>query len=110
MSFSVWFCFQTRGAIFFLIGVVTLLLFDHDEKVGHMSDHESEHSFLAVGWSLCALYLLACQVRVTAGSSGLCQLYSSVPLFADSSVFLSLVVRTTTSLTVIYFEVLNKFC
>ena len=52
MSFSVWFRFQTRGAIFFLIGVVTLLLFDHDEKVGHMSDHESEHSFLSAAWNL----------------------------------------------------------
>ena len=73
MSFSVWFRFQTRGAIFFLIGVVTLLLFDHDEKVGHMSDHESEpfFSFCCVELK-CVFYLLGCQVRVTAGDSGLC--------------------------------------
>lgn len=32
---------KTRGAVFFLVAVVTLLLFDHDEKLG--MDHESEH-------------------------------------------------------------------
>ncbi|KAL8577189.1 hypothetical protein ACOMHN_047957 [Nucella lapillus] len=34
---------KSRGAAFFLIAVTTLLLFDHDEKVEHMSDHEGEH-------------------------------------------------------------------
>ncbi|XP_076443611.1 proton-coupled zinc antiporter SLC30A5-like [Babylonia areolata] len=34
---------KSRGAVFFLIAVVTLLLFDHDEKVEHMTDHEGEH-------------------------------------------------------------------
>lgn len=31
---------QTRGAIFFLVAVITLLLFDHDEKLDHLGDHE----------------------------------------------------------------------
>ncbi|KAK7492536.1 hypothetical protein BaRGS_00016202 [Batillaria attramentaria] len=34
---------KTRGAVFFLVGVITLLLFDHDEKIGLMTDHEGEH-------------------------------------------------------------------
>ena len=28
--------------------------------------------WMYLGWSLCTLYLLACQVRVTVGDSGLC--------------------------------------
>ncbi|KAK7115619.1 proton-coupled zinc antiporter SLC30A5-like [Littorina saxatilis] len=54
---------KTRGAAFFLVAVVTLLLFDNDEKVGHLMDHESDHiheTFIShlfnhavgfVGWS-----------------------------------------------------------
>lgn len=34
---------KARGAVFFIIGVISLLLFDHDEKVGLQTDHESEH-------------------------------------------------------------------
>ena len=32
----------------------------------------AEHERMYLWWSLCPLYLLACQVRVTAGNSGLC--------------------------------------
>lgn len=31
---------QTRGAVFFLVAVIVLLLFDHDEKVGLMTESE----------------------------------------------------------------------
>ncbi|KAL4227543.1 hypothetical protein ACF0H5_012986 [Mactra antiquata] len=34
---------KMRGAVCFLVAVVTLLLFDHDEKLDHLSDHESDH-------------------------------------------------------------------
>lgn len=31
---------QLRGALFFLLGAVALLLFDHDDRLHHISDHE----------------------------------------------------------------------
>ncbi|PVD20114.1 hypothetical protein C0Q70_20608 [Pomacea canaliculata] len=34
---------KTRGAVFFLVAVIVLLLFDHDEKVGLMTESEVEH-------------------------------------------------------------------
>lgn len=34
---------KMRGAICFLVAVITLLLFDHDEKLDTLSDHESDH-------------------------------------------------------------------
>ena len=35
-----YYCIQTRGAVIFLVAVVTLLLFDHDEKLDHLTDHD----------------------------------------------------------------------
>ncbi|XP_048255901.1 zinc transporter 5-like [Haliotis rufescens] len=34
---------KSRGAVFFLVAVVTLLLFDHDEKLDMMSEHDASH-------------------------------------------------------------------
>ncbi|XP_045216205.2 proton-coupled zinc antiporter SLC30A5-like [Mercenaria mercenaria] len=34
---------KIRGAVCFLVAVITLLLFDHDEKLDHLSDHDSDH-------------------------------------------------------------------
>ncbi|XP_048738334.1 proton-coupled zinc antiporter SLC30A5-like isoform X2 [Ostrea edulis] len=54
---------KTRGAIFFLVAVITLLLFDHDEKLDHLGDHEPKdkhhtifshlfyHTVNFIGWS-----------------------------------------------------------
>ncbi|XP_062597786.1 proton-coupled zinc antiporter SLC30A5-like isoform X2 [Saccostrea cucullata] len=54
---------KTRGAIFFLFAVITLLLFDHDEKLDHLGDHEPKdkhhtifshlfyHTVNFIGWS-----------------------------------------------------------
>ncbi|GAB1606164.1 zinc transporter 5-like [Argonauta hians] len=54
---------KSRGALFFLLGVVSLLLFDHDDRLHLISDHESDdlhnnfitrifhHAFDLIGWS-----------------------------------------------------------
>lgn len=54
---------KLRGALFFLLGAVALLLFDHDDRLHHISDHESDdlhnnfitrifhHAFDLIGWS-----------------------------------------------------------
>ena len=31
---------QMRGAVFFIIAVIILLLFDHDEKLDQLGDHD----------------------------------------------------------------------
>ena len=33
-------CFQMRGALCFLVAVISLLLFDHDERLDHLGDHD----------------------------------------------------------------------
>ncbi|XP_052828047.1 proton-coupled zinc antiporter SLC30A5 [Octopus bimaculoides] len=54
---------KLRGALFFLLGVVSLLLLDHDDRLHLISDHESDdlhnnfitrifhHAFDLIGWS-----------------------------------------------------------
>ncbi|XP_059155372.1 proton-coupled zinc antiporter SLC30A5-like isoform X2 [Physella acuta] len=54
---------KARGAIFFIVAVLSLLVFDHDEKLSQMGDHENEsihHNILThifkhgidfLGWS-----------------------------------------------------------
>ncbi|KAK3097668.1 hypothetical protein FSP39_011932 [Pinctada imbricata] len=55
---------KMRGAVFFVVAVVTLLLFDHDEKLDHLGDHaesgDKHHTIFShffyhmvnfVGWS-----------------------------------------------------------
>lgn len=34
---------KSRGAVFFLVAILTLLLFDHDEGLDHLSDHDPSH-------------------------------------------------------------------
>ncbi|XP_052795023.1 proton-coupled zinc antiporter SLC30A5-like [Mya arenaria] len=34
---------KMRGAVIFLVAMVTLLLFDHDEKLESLTDHDSDH-------------------------------------------------------------------
>lgn len=34
---------KMRGALCFVVAVITLLLFDHDEKLDHLGDHDSSH-------------------------------------------------------------------
>lgn len=39
---------KSRGAVFFLMAILTLLLFDHDEELGHHADYESSHKHFTV--------------------------------------------------------------
>ncbi|CAL1532421.1 unnamed protein product [Lymnaea stagnalis] len=35
---------KARGAIFFIVAVISLLVFDHDEKLSHMGDHDNNEN------------------------------------------------------------------